>query len=440
MEPAGKPPLWLEQLLARVEADPTRRWKDEDLRRAELDPGRVRRWFLRHHGITFHAYQRARRLGLALGHIRHGEKWEGVGYTHGFDSASGFHEAFSKAFDRAPQRGKTLAPLVLSRLLTPLGPMLAGATSEGICLLEFADRRMLETQINRLSRWFDCAVVPGEHEHIAKLERELELYFAGKIREFTVPLVLRGTPFQVAAWERLLTIPYGETISYERQARAMNRPGAQRAVGKANGDNRMAILIPCQTERGSVRLRWWAVEEKVPARPRAQHGEQEQCDTERDARIGNVEGIKPRVSKSDVDEVDHAAGGTDAINHVSRCSAADERQRQHREAILAGESSVVQAKHTQYSDGKQRKGDSRVWSQRESHRCDGVVSESESEEVADDWMGDVRRREVVDRHLLCRAIQREQTEQNWPEGEGFLWSHVVGIDRVKGRTGLAGRK
>jgi AraC family transcriptional regulator of adaptative response/methylated-DNA-[protein]-cysteine methyltransferase len=123
--------------------------------------------------------------------------------------------------------------------------MLAGATSEGICLLEFADRRMLETQINRLSRWFDCAVVPGEHEHIAKLERELELYFAGKIREFTVPLVLRGTPFQVAAWERLLTIPYGETISYERQARAMNRPGAQRAVGKANGDNRMAILIPC---------------------------------------------------------------------------------------------------------------------------------------------------------------------------------------------------
>lgn len=245
MEPAGKTPLWLEQLLVQVEQNPTRRWKDEDLRRAELDPGRVRRWFLRHHGITFHAYQRARRLGLALGHIRHGEKWEGVGYMHGFNSASGFSEAFSKAFDRTPPRGTTLAPLVLSRLLTPLGPMLAGATSEGICLLEFADRRMLETQIGRLGKWFDCAVVRGEHEHIARLERELELYFAGKIRDFTVPIVLRGTPFQVAAWERLLTIPYGETISYERQARDMNKPGAQRAVGKANGDNRMAILVPC---------------------------------------------------------------------------------------------------------------------------------------------------------------------------------------------------
>jgi AraC family transcriptional regulator of adaptative response/methylated-DNA-[protein]-cysteine methyltransferase len=245
MEPAGKPPAWLEQLLARVEEDPKRRWKDADLRQAELDPARVRRWFLRHHGITFHAYQRARRLGLALGHIRHGEKWEGVGYTHGFDSASGFREAFTRAFDRTPPRGTTLAPLVLGRLLTPLGPMLAGATSEGICLLEFADRRMLETQIGRLGKWFDCAVVPGEHEYIARLEKELELYFSGKVRQFTVPVVLRGTPFQVAAWERLLRIPYGETISYEQQARDMGRQGAQRAVGKANGDNRIAIIVPC---------------------------------------------------------------------------------------------------------------------------------------------------------------------------------------------------
>ena len=245
MEPAGKPPEWLEQLLARVEAEPTRRWKDEDLRRAELDPGRVRRWFLRHHGITFHAYQRARRLGLALGHIRHGEKWEGVGYTHGFDSASGFHDAFTRAFDRAPSRGDTLAPLVVARLLTPLGPMIAGATAEGICLLEFSDRRMLETQIGRLEKWFNCAVVPGEHEHISRLEEELELYFARKIQEFTVPVVLRGTPFQVAAWQRLQRIPYGETISYEQQAREIGRTGAHRAIGRANGDNRIAIVVPC---------------------------------------------------------------------------------------------------------------------------------------------------------------------------------------------------
>ena len=245
MQPAGAPPVWLEPLLARVEEEPTRRWKDEDLRRANLDPLRVRRWFLRHHGITFHAYQRARRLGLALGHIRHGEKWEGVGYTHGFDSASGFREAFTRAFDRTPPRGTTLDPLVVARLLTPLGPMIAGATDEGICLLEFADRRMLETQIGRLAKLFDHAVVPGEHEYISQLERELITRFGGKRRDFTVPVVLRGTPFQVAAWERLQKIPYGQTISYEQQAREMGRQGAQRAVGKANGDNRIAIVIPC---------------------------------------------------------------------------------------------------------------------------------------------------------------------------------------------------
>jgi O-6-methylguanine DNA methyltransferase len=58
-------------------------------------------------------------------------------------------------------------------------------------------------------------------------------------------LALTGTEFQVTAWNQLLKIPYGQTISYERQANAMGRPGAQRAVGKANGDNRIAIVIPC---------------------------------------------------------------------------------------------------------------------------------------------------------------------------------------------------
>src|SRR5512142_152578 len=119
MQPAGAAPPWLDLLMTRVEEEPTKRWKDEDLRRANIDPLRVRRWFLRHHGITLHAYQRARRLGLALGHIRHGEKWEGVGYTHGFDSASGFSDAFARAFDRTPPRAATLAPLIISRLLTP---------------------------------------------------------------------------------------------------------------------------------------------------------------------------------------------------------------------------------------------------------------------------------------------------------------------------------
>ena len=245
MEPGGAAPAWIESLIARVEEDPSRRWKDADLRAVDLDPARVRRWFLRHHGLTFQAYQRARRLGLALGRIRHGEKWEGVGYTHGFESASGFHEAFTRTFETPPNHATEVAPVVTTRILTPLGPMIAGATEDGLCLLEFADRRMLETQLERVRKWFNRSTVPGTNQHIDKLKVELDKYFTGSLREFTVPLLLKGTEFQTLAWNQLLQIPYGQTISYEEQARAMGRAGAQRAVGKANGDNRIAIVIPC---------------------------------------------------------------------------------------------------------------------------------------------------------------------------------------------------
>jgi AraC family transcriptional regulator of adaptative response/methylated-DNA-[protein]-cysteine methyltransferase len=248
MEPDGAAPPWIETLMQRVEADPSRRWKDADLRAANLDPARVRRWFLKHHGLTFQAYQRARRLGLAFGQIREGEKWEGVGYTHGFESASGFRDAFARTFEAPPNRTSQIAeasPIVIARLLTPLGPMLAGATEDGLCLLEFADRRMLETQLERVRKRFRRPTLPGTNRHVDHVKSELDKYFTGQLRDFTVPLLLDGTEFQVAAWQQLLKIPYGETISYEKQARAMGRPGAQRAVGKANGDNRIAIIIPC---------------------------------------------------------------------------------------------------------------------------------------------------------------------------------------------------
>jgi AraC family transcriptional regulator of adaptative response/methylated-DNA-[protein]-cysteine methyltransferase len=245
LEPRGAAPEWIERLLERVEQDPQRRWKDSDLREAKFDPARVRRWFLRNHGLTFQAYQRARRLGLAFGQMRQGEKWEGAAYTHGFESTSGFHDAFSRTFDTAPNKAAAVAPVVITRILTPLGPMLAGATDEGVCLLEFADRRMLETQLDRVRKWFRRPTVPGSNEHIEHLMKELDNYFTGSLREFTVPLKLLGTEFQVVAWNQLLKIPYGSTISYEAQARAMGRPGAQRAVGKANGDNRIAIVVPC---------------------------------------------------------------------------------------------------------------------------------------------------------------------------------------------------
>ena len=138
------------------------------------------------------------------------------------------------------------APVVVTaELTTPLGPMLAGATDEGICLLEFTDRRMLPTQRAIVSRRFHATLVSGHHRLLQQLQRELDDYFAGALREFTVPIVAPGGTLDELVWAELRRIPYGETVSYEELARRVGRASAARAVGSANGRNRIAIAIPC---------------------------------------------------------------------------------------------------------------------------------------------------------------------------------------------------
>jgi len=248
MESSGDAPPWLRDLLAEIERDPSKRWTDAELRVRSLDPARVRRWFRTHHGMTFHAYQRARRLGLALVRISRGDDVTGAAYDHGYESLSGFRDAFARLFGDTPgrTRARERTSAVVTRLTTPLGPMIAAATDEGVCLLEFADRRMLKTQIGRLRRLLGSAVfAPGTNRHLKRLEDELRRYFDGNLQEFGVALDIRGTEFQRSVWERLLRVPYGERSSYEQIAREIGRPTATRAVGRANGDNRLAILIPC---------------------------------------------------------------------------------------------------------------------------------------------------------------------------------------------------
>jgi AraC family transcriptional regulator of adaptative response/methylated-DNA-[protein]-cysteine methyltransferase len=121
----------------------------------------------------------------------------------------------------------------------------AGATADGVCLLEFSDRRMLEAQFATVRRLFDAPVVPGSNEHLENLRDELARYFAGTLRSFSVPLTYPGTPFQQRVWRQLLAIPFGETRSYEELAAVVEAPRAVRAVGRANGLNRIAIVIPC---------------------------------------------------------------------------------------------------------------------------------------------------------------------------------------------------
>lgn len=245
METDGKPPEWVRQLLSTIEKNPTGRYGDAYLRSIHIDPARARRYFMKTYGMTFQAYARGRRLGTSLEQIRKGADLDDVVLGHGYTSHSGFRDAFAKTFGRPPGKSRASDCILVTWIESPIGPLLAGATAEGVCLLEFTDRRMLEGQFTTLRRRFKTAIVPGENHHLRELKKELAEYFAGGRKKFSVPLVFPGTPFQEQVWKQLLNIPYGETASYEDIARRVGSPKAVRAVGTANGMNRIAVVIPC---------------------------------------------------------------------------------------------------------------------------------------------------------------------------------------------------
>jgi AraC family transcriptional regulator of adaptative response/methylated-DNA-[protein]-cysteine methyltransferase len=142
-------------------------------------------------------------------------------------------------------RGEPAAAATMTQIETPLGPMVAAAVDDGICLLEYTDPKRLEAQVAGLRRRIAPTIVEGRHPHLEKLERQLADYFSGALKKFTLPLVAPGTPFEERVWQALREIPYGRTRSYSDIARELGSREGQRAVGRANGLNRIAIVIPC---------------------------------------------------------------------------------------------------------------------------------------------------------------------------------------------------
>ncbi len=247
----GEFPPWLKPLMEHVKDNPNIKLKDWDIKEKGVDPHRVRRWFKKHHGMTFHAYLRSLRITQAFGRIKYGERVIAAAYDSGYESLSGFVDTFKKTTGFSPSKSPHNQIIRVTRVLTPLGPMLAGASERGICLLEFVDRRMLETQISRLERLMNADFLLGEDKYFKELYTQINEYFEGQRKKFTLPLDIRGTPFQEKAWSVLLEIPYGETRSYADLAGAVGNPSATRAVARANGDNRISIIIPCHRVIGS---------------------------------------------------------------------------------------------------------------------------------------------------------------------------------------------
>ena len=238
LEIAGARPPWVERLVSILEREPGRRIRDEDLRALSIEPSRARRQFKEHFGMTFQGYQRARRLGFAQHKLEYDRDSRGASdvasvsnavHASGYGSESGFRDAFRRMFGAPPTKLATKQCLRVSTLPSPVGLLITAATNEGVCLLEFADRKALSSQAASLKRWFDEPVVPGTNERLEQLHAELAEYFAKEREAFDVPLA----------------IPYGETRSYRDIAIEIENPGAVRAVGRTNGLNRIAIAIPC---------------------------------------------------------------------------------------------------------------------------------------------------------------------------------------------------
>ncbi|PQO45505.1 bifunctional transcriptional activator/DNA repair enzyme AdaA [Blastopirellula marina] len=245
LEPSGSVPDWLVQLFTDIEKDPTRRWTSADLTHLGLSPSRVRRWFQHHYQMTFHAYLRARRIGLAVGQLQTGSNVTQTALESGYISLSGFRDSMRKWIGKAPSEVRGTEPILVERILTPLGPMLAAGGDSGLCLLEFADRKMLPKQFQRISKLYGPTILPGTHPVLRETARQIQQYFAAERESFDLPLRMEGTPFQSAVWHELLQIPFGHTRSYQELAQRLGKPNAARAVGRTNGDNRLAIVVPC---------------------------------------------------------------------------------------------------------------------------------------------------------------------------------------------------
>jgi AraC family transcriptional regulator of adaptative response/methylated-DNA-[protein]-cysteine methyltransferase len=178
--------------------------------------------------------------------IKKGISLDDASFDSGFESLSGFRDAFARIFGQAPGRSRAEGKrIVVTILESPLGPLLAGASDGGIVFLEYTDRRMLEHNLKSLRRRFDCGIVPGGHSALDQLRDELNEYFDAHRKSFQVPIASSGTPFQDKVWRELRRIPHGTTISYDELARRIGQPTAQRAVARANGMNHVCILIPC---------------------------------------------------------------------------------------------------------------------------------------------------------------------------------------------------
>ncbi len=235
----------VQKLVKAVEKNPEKRWKTVDFAKLSIHEKTARRQFQKRFGMTFIEYARARRMGIAMKQIRSNISIIDTQLSTGFESSSGFRDAFSHVMGKPPSSAKDTTVLKAVWIDTPLGPMISLADEKLLYLLEFVDRRGLEKEIENLRFKLQAAIIPGSTPPLVSIEKEVKAYFQNGAYQFTTPIKYFGSPFQQTVWKKLQEIPPGKTISYAQLAAFIGKPTACRAVANANGKNQFAIMIPC---------------------------------------------------------------------------------------------------------------------------------------------------------------------------------------------------
>ena len=246
----GMEPL-VAELSARLNAEPGRRWREDDLIALGHDPSTVRRAFKRQLGVTFLELARLRRLQEGFTVLESGDRVIDAQLSANYESASGFRAAVARLLGQAPGAFRDEALMKCAPVSTPLGPMIAVADDHHLHLLEFMDRKALATELKRLSERTPGGLGFGRTGTHLQIATDLEDYFNGALTQFQTSVKFHGSPFSQAVWRELQAIPIGQTRSYSQIAEQMGRPSAVRAVARANGDNQLALIVPCHRVIGA---------------------------------------------------------------------------------------------------------------------------------------------------------------------------------------------
>lgn len=251
LQPAAEADPAVRTLLDALEADPVRRWSEDDVARMGLDPSTVRRSFRRHFGMTFLEMARQERLRHGFQALADGARVIDAQIDAGFESPEAFRSAFARILGLPPAKLRKDGLLRADWIRSPLGTMIAVCDAKGLHLLEFADRKALPAELKKLHAVCRGDLGIGRFATHDLVERQLGDFFAGQSPMFDLPLVMHGSAFTQSVWRELQKIGAGETRSYSEIAQAIEKPLAVRAVARANGANQIAIIIPCHRVIGA---------------------------------------------------------------------------------------------------------------------------------------------------------------------------------------------